>query len=367
MKVPYVDLSRDFKINKSVYMDIVEEVGEAGKIYEGEYVTVLEEKMASYCDRKYGIAVSSCTDALRFALDFFVSMDEEVIVPSYSFIASASCILHHRARPVFVDVNPSTYMIDINEIEKNITKRTAALIAVDLFGNTLPFNELESIADRYSLGLIEDAAQSYGAIQGFRTAGSMGDISCISFDPVKNLGSIGSGGMLLTDDKIIADECRAMRNHGKMIGSSEHILLGSKSKMTTMEAGILLAKLKRLPSNNKRRSIIAKMYIDGLKDIDKISLPEEKYYPESIWNKFVMVVENKKTLSSFLIKNGIETKDIYSMPLYKEPIFEEFGSWNINQHAVEKITAGNIALPIFPELTDDEVNYVIETIRNFYI
>ena len=191
----------------------------------------------------------------------------------------------------------------------------------------------------------------------------MGNIGCISFDPVKNLGSLGSGGMLVTDDFEIARNAKAWRNHGKFDNSDTHDFLGVKSKMTTMEAAILFMKLNSLASENNLRSLIANMYIDGLKDIDNISLPQESFYPESIWHKFVILVDNKYDFMKYLSDNGIGTKDIYPRPIYKEPVFSRY---DINCINAEYITQRNIALPIYPYMTEDEVLYVIETIRKFY-
>ena len=366
MKIPFVALDRTFEEDHDIYMQLAEEVWSSGKIYDGEYVRLLEDRVAFRCNRKYGVAVASCTDALYFALLLYnIKEGDEVIVPSYSFVASASSILRVGATPIFADVNPETFMVTSTEIQKLITSKTKAIIAVDLFGDTLPFWALEKLANDHSLVLIEDAAQSFGALREGRPAGSMGEASCISFDPVKNLGSVGTGGMFLTNDWEIGEKCKALRNHGKISKEANHNFLGIKSKMTTLDAALLFDKLNSYTDKNKRRSEIAMKYYDGLSDIDQVTLPPGKQYPLSIWHKFIIRVEKRNLLETHLHLAGVETKDIYSQPLYAEPIFSNHAPAT-GLPNVEKITKENVALPIYPELRDDEVDYVIQIIRQFY-
>lgn len=254
-------------------------------------------------------------------------------------------------------------MITIDEIEKNITDRTAAIIAVDLFGGVLPLDDIEELANRHALVLIEDAAQSFGALYHGRRAGSMGNASCLSFDPVKNLSSFGSGGMYLTNDWSSAVKVQAYRNHGRMY-SANHDLLGVKSKMTTVDAATVLLKLNHYRSENRRRENIAWEYIHGLADFDEIGLPTYPNGVDPIWHKFVIVVKSKEGLRDYLAKYGIQTKNVYPQPLYDEPIFYEYKK-GVCVNA-EVITKGNIALPIFPDMTDEEVEYVIEMVKKFY-
>lgn len=366
MKVPYVALDRAFKRHRDVYMNIAEEVWSSGQMYEGHYVTQLEEVVAKSCNRQYGVAVASCTDALYFALMVNgIGEGDEVIVPAYSFIASASCILRAGATPVFVDVSLKNNMITAKEIEKSITDKTKAIIAVNLFGYALPFRDIEEIAKKHHLVLIEDAAQSFGAHNLGRSVGSLGNASCISFDPVKNLGSFGSGGMFVTDDWDSMIKVRALRNHGK-INADHCCYLGTKSKIPTAEAGMLLKKIDYLKDDVARRSDIAMMYRGAFSFTRgmEVSVPDMDNIGCPIWHKFVVSARSKEGLRDYLAKYGIETKDIYPRPLYEEPLFQEYKRRACPN--TEKITQHNIALPIFQDMTDEEVNYVISMIKKFY-
>jgi len=365
MKVPYVALDRAFARNRDRYMEIAEEVWASGQLHGGKYVKELEEAIAIRCNRKYGIAVASCTDALYFALlANRIGRGDEVIVPSYSFIASASCIKRAGAKPVFADIDPSSYMIDNQRIKKHITTRTKAILAVNLFGRAIQIEEIELFAEKHSLKIIEDAAQSFGAFTfDKRAVGSMGEASCISFDPVKNLGSFGTGGMVVTDDEDIKMKIQTLRNHGRLEGSDKSMDLGAKSKLPEAEAAMLLVSLEDFDGNNKRRFTIATRYWRALYEIDdRLHMP--CYSQASIWHKFIIMADDKEGLRKHLADNGIETKNIYPRPLFKEPVFSKHkykgSSW------AEITTRSNLALPIFPDMTDEEVEYVISMIKKFY-
>lgn len=365
MKVPYVALDRAFARNRDRYMEAAEKVWSSGQLHGGKYVEELEEAIAARCNRKYGIAVASCTDALYLALlANDIGRGDEVIVTSYSFMASVSCIKRAGAKPVFMDMNPSNYMIVPEHIEKHITPKTKAIMAVNLFGQALPIDDIERIAKKHSLKIIEDAAQSFGAFTFTKRAvGSMGAASCISFDPVKNLGSFGTGGMVVTDDEQVKLKVQSLRNHGRIEGSDKSTTFGIKSKLPASEAAMLLVSLEDFEENNARRFSIATRYWAALYEVDK-SLRMPAYSHFSIWHKFIIMVDDKKGFRKHLEDNGVETKDIYPRPLFKEPAFSKHKfdgpSW------VESITEGNVALPIFPDMTDEEVEYVISAIKEFY-
>ena len=366
MKIPYVALDRAFNRYRDFYMDLTDHVLSAGLVYDGLEIAELENKIARLCNRKHAVAVASCSDALYFALlANGIGAGDEVIVPAYSFISSASCILRAGATPVFADVDRDMYMVTQYDIRKCITNKTKAIIAVNLFGSAVLRDDIELEARNHSLILIEDAAQSFGAYygnDGDEPVGSMGNTSCISFDPMKNLCSFGSGGMCVTDDLSIAKKIMAFRNHGKIDNQID--VLGIKSKMSTVDAATVLLKLSNFRNENERRKTIAQIYINGLLDIDEITLPIYSYDIDQIWHKFVMVVKNKEHLCNYLDERGIQTRDIYPRVLYNEPLFNEYKRDSC-LHA-ESITKGNIALPIYPDLRDDEVTYIVETISDFY-
>lgn len=365
MKVPHIDLGRAFNKHRDDYMRIAEEAWSSGMMVGGPFVEEFEKNMAEICHRKYGIAVASCTDALFFALKMSdIGDGDEVIVTSHSFVASASCILRAGATPVFMDIDPKTFMIDPIEIEKHITKKTKAIIAVHLYGQSMPIEVVEYIARKNSLILIEDAAQSYGAFYNDRPVGSMGDISCISFDPLKTTGSFGNGGMIVVDDEDYANIAAALGNHGRFYnGSDNHFIEGCRSKMSSAEAGMLNFRLNDLDNDIAERERIANIYNEGLSGIPEVALPY--MIPESshVWHKYIILVDDILELRKFLNDREIGTRD-WMTPLYREPIFEDFFIKTLpNSDLVAKHILG---LPIYAEMTDEEAWCVVEAIIEFY-
>jgi len=365
MKVPFIDLGRAFKKHRKEYMDIAESAWENGMIVGGKYVEEFENNISSMCMRKYGIAVASCTDALYFSLlANNIGVGDEVIVTSHSFVASASCILKVGATPVFMDIELDTFMIDPDNIKEYITDHTKAIIAVHLYGQSLPIQKIENIAAAHSLILIEDAAQSLGAMYDNRPVGSMGDISCISFDSLKTLGSFGNGGMLLTDDDTSVDILKSLGNHGKIPNNNneKHHYVGGRSVMTSAEAGMLNRRLVDFGSDVIDRTRIANIYNDGLSNIKSIITPQSNKGSHT-WHKYVIMVEELEELNSFLLLNDIGTRTWHT-PLYREPIFDRFIK-SVCPNA-ELISTRILGLPIFAEMTKNEAEYVVEIISEFY-
>lgn len=349
MKIPYVDLGRAFKKHKIQHLIRIDNILSSGQLYGGTYVKEFEEKIAERCDRKYAVAVGSCTDALYFALmahKLSYRLVDEVVVPAYTFPASASCIVRAGAIPVFADAS-SNGMVSVEEVEKVITDNTKAIIVVNLFGEGVK-GEFQELADKHDLILIEDASQSFGAMHDSGIpVGKLGNASCLSFDPIKGLGSIGGGGMYVTDDQDCANSVYEMRDLGKNFGH--------KSRMSTLEAGILLQKLEYFDDDNKRRLEIAMKYGEGM----EIGYASDT----SVWSKCVIYPENKENLRNFFFEYAIETKNIYSKPLCNEDVFARFKRDECVK--AETLCRKNVALPIFPEMTDEEVDYVIEVFQKY--
>ena len=263
-----------------------------------------------------------------------------------------------------MDIEPDTYMINPMDIERHITKKTKAIIAVHLYGQSLPIEEIENAAKKHSLVLIEDAAQSYGAYYNTRSVGSMGDVSCVSFDPMKTTGSFGNGGMLLTDDEKNAECAIAMSNHGRFNnGVDSHVIEGCRSKMSSAEAGMLTFRLNDMKNDISERSMVANIYNMELSDISNIVLPYTAPESTHVWQKYIMLADDAQGLQDFLKQRGIGTR-IWKTPMYKEPIFKDYVKEDLV--TVDRITKQIIGLPIYAEITDEEAIYVVETIKDYY-
>ncbi|UFS69331.1 DegT/DnrJ/EryC1/StrS family aminotransferase [Geomonas sp. RF6] len=362
--IPFFALDRQFAAHRQEIMTRIELVLASGKVLQGEPVTELEEKVASLCGRRYGVALGSCTDALAFALTACgVGEGDEVLVTAFSFIASASCIARVGAVPVFVDIDPHYYMMDLRDAASRVTPRTRCLIAVHLFGQCLDMNEVERFASTHGLRVIEDAAQSFGSSFAGRRAGSMGDASCISFDPTKVIGAFGSGGMLLTDSPDIAATATPLRYHGKNMKSGAFEMVGYNSQMPSEHASLLSLKVDLLGDWIKKREEVAARYLEGLAGIPGVGLPKRRPGSTHNWHKFVIRSGERGALREFLRKEGIETMVHYPTPLDRVAPLRTEGSASVGaQRAADEV----LSLPIYPELREDEVSRIINTIRAFF-
>lgn len=367
LKIPFFALDRQFKRYKNEFLSIVEKVFSTGKVLQGETVTELEKKIATLCNRKYAIAVGSCTDALAYALiSCGIKPGDEVLVTSLSFIASASPIIRVGGKPVFVDIEPDYYMMDIKDAEKKISSKTKFLIAVHLFGQCLNMKEIELFAGKHNITIIEDAAQALGSFYNRRPAGHMGTVSCVSFDPTKVVGSFGSGGMLMTDSNEIAEKSIQLRYHGKDSKTSQYVRLGYNSQLSSEHAALLSFKMDHLSEWIKKRKNIAETYIRELQNIEEIILPRIRPGSTHNWHKFVIRIKNRDHLKRFLEDNGIQTMVHYPVPLYKIPYIANRLSRKVSLPVVEKICSEVISLPIYPELTKKEISYTINIIKKFF-
>jgi len=333
----------------------------------GPEIADFENEIASLCGRKYAVAVGSCTDALFFALKVSgIQANDEVLVTSFSYLASATPILRAGAIPVFVDIVPTTYMMDPDDLKRKITGRTKAIIGVHLFGTLLGIEQMESIAKLNKLILIEDAAQAIGCNWGTRKGGSMGDVSCFSFDPTKVIGAFGNGGVLLTDDPKISGLVSSMRNHGKNPDTGKFGDLGYNSKLSSAQAGLLSYQLGLLGDLIKRRETVAGLYAEKLNDIVELTLPTHHDGQTSNYHKYVIKLDRRDQLQEHLTKNGIETKVHYPYIIPELPIFKEQKHETKSFGEAQKAKATLLSLPIYPELKQEEINAVCRSIRAFF-
>jgi dTDP-4-amino-4,6-dideoxygalactose transaminase len=336
---------------------------ETGKFIMGEDVKLLESEFASYCGAKYGIGVNSGTDALFIGLQSLgVKAGDEVITVSYTYIATALAVSFTGAKPVFVDIDPATYDIDPKCIEKAITKNTKAIVVVHLYGYPVDMDSVLAIAKRHGLKVMEDSAQAHGAEYKGRRVGSLADISGFSFFPTKNLGAFGDGGMIITNNAELADKTRLLRDYGRKV-RDHHIIKGRNSRLDTLQAAVLRVKLKRLDDFNSSRRRLAAIYNELFKGSgDKIIVPTEAGYAKHVYHLYVIRVKNRDAVVAALKERGVPTLIHYPIPIHLQQAFSDLGYKKGSLSITEKICDEIISLPMFPEMTDEEVQYVAEAL-----
>jgi dTDP-4-amino-4,6-dideoxygalactose transaminase len=366
-KLSFFGLDREFQAYQREYLRCIEEVLASGQLLQSHHVTALEARLARMNHRQFAVAVNSCTDGLYFALRAAgIHPGDEVLVSTWSFVASASCICRAGAVPVFVDVD-HTYHMDLQRAAAAITPRTRGLIVVHLYGLMADPLPVEAFAKAHDLILIEDAAQALGASHQEVPAGSLGMASCLSFDPTKVLGAPGCGGMVLTDHADIATRVRRQRYHGKgpegWFGE-----FGVNSQMSALTASLLDRKLEYQPEWLSRRRAIADAYFGGLSDLaPKLVLPKEEPGTAHIYHKFVLRTSRRDALRAHLDAAGIPTLIHYPNPLHQQPCFRELRRWeDKNYPNACAFAQAVLSLPIHPFLRQHEVGRIIEQIQQFF-
>lgn len=369
-QVPFFGVDRQFAEHREGLMLATEKALASGKSLQGPDVVNLENEMAELCHRRYGVAVGSCTDALAFSLYALnIGPGDEVIVPAISFFASVSCVLRVGATPVFADIDMHFGMIDTNKLESLINAKTKAIIAVHLYGQTLDMADLERIAKRNNIALVEDAAQALGAKDKQRPAGSMGQTSCISFDPTKVLNASGSGGIVLTDDSDIYEAIKRLRYHGRDQKTREIIEIGYNSQLASDKAAQLRYKLAFLKDWQKRRAAIADYYNSELSNIPGIGIPTIRPGSTHNWHKYVLdIAVGRDGLREHLKQSNVSAMVHYDKTLADEPVIQalQLDPLQTNTPVAKQKVKQVLSLPIFAELTDLEVEKVVSSIKTYY-
>ncbi|MFZ2658296.1 MAG: DegT/DnrJ/EryC1/StrS family aminotransferase [Victivallales bacterium] len=366
MNVPLLDLKAQFRPIKDEVMKAVEAVFDSQQFINGPQVKELEKQIATYTTCKSAIGVSSGTDALLCALMAFnIGQGDEVITTPFTFFATAGCIWRTGAKPVFVDIDPKTYNIDVTKIEKAITKKTKAIIPVHLFGQMADMDPIMAIAKKHNLFVIEDACQSIGSTYKGRQAGSIGTVGCFSFFPSKNLGTAGDGGIITAQDPVLGERLEIMRGHGSK-PKYFHKFVGGNFRLDTIHAAILIVKLKYLNSWSEGRRKNAAIYDDLLKSVKTVSTPFIEKHSVSIFNQYVIRVPKRDELRKFLTEKGIGTEIYYPLSLHEQECFKPLGHKKGDFPESERAAAETAALPIYPELASDQIKYVADSIREFY-
>lgn len=369
MNLPFFGLERQYEKYRESFLEISDKAFSSGHVLQGKEVTQLEKALALRCNRLYGVAVGSCTDALAFSLlAHDIGPGDEVIVTSLSFVASVSPIVRIGATPTFVDIEPEYFMMNPDLLNDLVTNNTKAIIGVHLFGQMFDPKPIEHFAQKHNLILIEDAAQALGTKFSGRHAGSIGDASCISFDPTKVIGSYGSGGIVLTDNSHTAERIKQYRYHGKSSESGQFEILGYNSQLASDKAGMLHFKLNKLDEWIKARNTIAQLYFENLSEITDLQLPKIKKGSGHNWHKFVIRTKHRDALQAYMNKHNIETKIHYSPTLPNIPMIQnlKLSKKATNTPTAELVSGEVLSLPIYPELTLFEAEYVTKIIKKFF-
>lgn len=330
-----------------------------GKYILGPEVTELEEKLAAYTGVKYCITCANGTDALQIAqMALGIGVGDEVITPGFTYIATAETVALLGAKPVYVDVNPKTYNLDVTKLEAAITPRTKAIIPVSLYGQCADFDAINQIAQKYNLPVIEDAAQSFGATYKDRKSGNLSTISCTSFFPSKPLGCYGDGGAIFTNDEALATVIRQIARHGQD-RRYHHIRVGVNSRLDTLQAAILLPKLEILEDEILARQVVAANYNDLFQAAGITSTPFVEEHNRSAWAQYTIQVDNRAEVQEKLKAQGIPTAVHYPIPLNKQPAVADAQS---NLPIGDKIAERVMSLPMHPYMTLEEQQIIVEAL-----
>ncbi|TFB12831.1 DegT/DnrJ/EryC1/StrS family aminotransferase [Candidatus Marinimicrobia bacterium MT.SAG.4] len=366
MQIPFGDLKRQYLTIKEDIDEAISNVLNRGWFILGEELRTFEEEFASYCNAKYGIGVGSGTEALHLSLVACgVEPGDEVITVPNTAVPTVSAISCAGAIPAFVDIDPNTYTMDPSKLEdylkkRSTTRKAKAVIPVHLYGYPVDMDPILEIARRYGLKVIEDACQAHGAEYKNQKVGSLGDAGCFSFYPSKNLGAYGDGGMIVTNDRDLAKRIRMLRNYGQE-NRYHHNIKGFNSRLDEIQAAILRVKFRYLDRWNERRRQIAKIY-DQATASSEIKKPIEMDYAKHVYHLYVIRTKNREEIQQDLLNNGIETIIHYPIPIhlqeaYKDLKLKESKFPHAELHAIECVS-----LPVYPELSDSEVQYICDVI-----
>jgi dTDP-4-amino-4,6-dideoxygalactose transaminase len=367
-EVPLLDLKAQYTPIRLEILAGIERVCESQHFILGPEVEELEKAIAEFCGSRFAIGVSSGTDALLSALMAIgVGQGDEVITTAYSFFATAGVIARLGARPIFVDIDPRTFNLDPEEVHRNTSPRTKAILPVHLFGRCADMNTLLEAAEKHGLHVIEDAAQAIGARDDqARQAGAIGDMGCFSFFPSKNLGAFGDGGMVVTNDPKLAEALRMLRVHGAK-PKYYHSIVGGNFRLDALQASVLRVKLKYLASWTEARRKNAERYRLMFEEkglLEWASLPED--VPGHIYNQFVVRVSDRDGLQAFLRQRGVATEVYYPLPLHCQECFQNLGHRRGDFPEAEAAAEQSLALPVYPELTADQQRYIVDQVKEFY-
>jgi dTDP-4-amino-4,6-dideoxygalactose transaminase len=362
--IPFADVHRQYLTIKNEVMPEIEKVFHASAFTNGFSVKDFETTFAKYCQSKNAVACNNGTTALHLALCALnIKRDDEIIIPANTFIATAWAAAYVSAKPIFVDCSADTWEIDPTQIEKHITPKTKAIIGVHLYGQPFDFDAVKVIADKYSLPLVEDAAQAHGSTYKDKKIGSLGDLACFSFYPGKNLGTYGEGGAVTTNNVEYANRISMLRNHGSTV-RYYHDEIGYNMRMGGVEAAVLNVKMKYIDGWNNNRKSIAKRYFSEIKN-PKIKFQHQPDFADSVFHLFVITTENRENFMNHMSGLDISTALHYPVPCHLQKAFENLGFKKGSLPNAEYLAEHCVTLPMFPEMTNEEVQRVIDAVNKY--
>lgn len=365
MNIPLVDLRAQYRDIKPEIDAAVLRVIENTNFILGDEVLAFEEAFADYCQTRFAVGIASGTAALHLVLRACgIGPGDEVITSPFTFIATAEAISQAGGRPVFVDIDPTTYNIDPARIEPAMTPRTKAIMPVHLYGQPAEMDPIMEIARRHGLRVIEDAAQAHGAEYREQRAGSIGDAGCFSFYPSKNLGACGDAGMVVTNDPELAERVRLLRNHGRQ-EKYIHLMEGYGERLDALQAAILAVKLKHLEAWIEQRRAHARLYDQLLAEVG-IAIPQVADGVWHVYHLYVIRVVERERVRLALKERGIATGVHYPLPLHLQPAYAHLGCHRGDFPVAERAAEEVLSLPMYPELTPDQQEYVAESMARFY-
>ena len=364
--IPFLDLKELNAQYRDEIIEAVTKVIDKGWYILGEEVEKFEKEFANYCGVRYCIGVGSGLDALTLILLGYKELDllkngDEVILPANTFIATAIAVERAGLKVILADINPYTFNIDPEDILKKITEKTKVIIPVHLYGQVAPMNEILEIAKKYDLIVIEDACQAHGAVYNEKKTGSLGDAAAFSFYPAKNLGALGDGGAITTNNEDLAEVVKALRNYGSK-EKYHHEYLGFNSRLDEIQAAILRVKLRYLDKEIENRRKVAQYYLENIKN-EEIILPKVENAESHVWHLFVIRTKNRNALQEFLKRKGIQTQIHYPIPIHKQKSFQKLEHFKL--HKSEKITSEILSLPISGITEGRVLNYIVNEVNNF--
>lgn len=365
MKVPLLDLKPQYAQFKDKVLPEIMDTIENQAFILGPKVVKFETQMAEYIGSKFSIGCSSGTDALILALMAIdVGHDDEVITTPYTFFATAGAIHRVGAKPVFVDISPDTFLMRVDQIEAAITPKTKAIMPVHLFGQCVDMDPLLDIAKKHNLKVIEDAAQAIGSKYKGRSAGSMGDVGCFSFFPSKNLGCFGDGGLVSTSDKDLYDRIIGLRVHGGIV-QYHHQEVGLNARLDALQAAVVSVKLPYLHGWTEGRRKNAEMYNELFKDNANVTTPTQLDECYHIFNQYVIRVKNRDAVKAYLMEKEIGCSVYYPLSLHQQNCFASLNYKQGDFPESENAAETTLALPIFPELSPEQIKFVAQTVNEF--
>lgn len=366
MSLPLLDLKAQYRSIREDVQEAVSRVLESGQYIMGPEVKAFEQEVADFCGVKHAIGVGNGTDALLLALDAKgIGAGDEVITTPFTFFATAEVVSQLGATPVFVDIDPETYNIDVEQIRQNINKKTKAIIPVHIFGQPANMDEIMSLAEEHDLFVLEDAAQAMGAEYQGKKIGSWGHAATFSFFPTKNLGGYGDGGMIVTNDDELAAQIRILRVHGSYPKKYYHNVLGYNSRLDELQAAVLRVKLRHLNTWNDQRREKARMYNERLQNLP-IKIPVEAPLRRHIYHLYIVNSIERDELMQYLKDHGVSTGVYYPLPLHMQEVYQDLEYQEGSIPHAESAAKKTFALPLFPELIEKQVDQVASLITQFY-